>query len=195
MLRRNEGTCPSSPSDDEVGELEGTIRAERAKRAEQSNRSSQAERVVEAGVSGGQNRAADDPRRTLLHGDDLGLGKCRDRQPVGDALFDRCHQMRAQGTQVAAQHDGVRIDDTNNIVDRIPQGTADTLEHLEHRSLAFIYGLDDLPDRFLRSFVDQPSRLISGQQVAGSQQAREDRSTTAGSRSDHTSRPALTDPR
>jgi hypothetical protein len=27
VLRRNEGTCPSSPSDDEVGELKGAIRA------------------------------------------------------------------------------------------------------------------------------------------------------------------------
>jgi hypothetical protein len=37
VLRRREGTCFSSPSDDEVGALKGAIRAERAKRAEQSN--------------------------------------------------------------------------------------------------------------------------------------------------------------
>ena len=90
------GVVAPSGSAQSDGELEGTIRAERAKRAEQSNWSSQAERVVEAGVSGGQNSAADDPRRTLLDGDDLGLGKCRDRQPAGDSLVDRCHQMRAQ---------------------------------------------------------------------------------------------------
>jgi hypothetical protein len=61
VLRRNEGTCTSSPSDDEVGELEGAIRAERAKRAEQSNWSSQSERVIEAGVPRSQNSSANDP--------------------------------------------------------------------------------------------------------------------------------------
>ena len=63
------------------------------------------------------------------------------------------------------------IDDTNNVVNRIAQGCSGTLQHLEHRSLALIDCLDDPADRFLRSFVDQPSRLISGQQVADSEQA------------------------
>jgi hypothetical protein len=38
VLRRSEQTRFSSPNDDEVGALQGAIRAERAKRAEQSNR-------------------------------------------------------------------------------------------------------------------------------------------------------------
>ena len=78
--------------------------------------------------------------------------------------------MRTQGTQVAAEDDGVRVGDTDHVVNRITQGSACTLEYLEHRSLAFIDGLDDPPDRFLGSFVDQPSRLVSGQQIADSQQ-------------------------
>jgi hypothetical protein len=36
VLRRRERTCFSFPSDDEVGALQGAIRAERAQRAEQS---------------------------------------------------------------------------------------------------------------------------------------------------------------
>ena len=36
VLRR-EGTCCSSPSDDEIGALQGAIRAKRAQRAEQSS--------------------------------------------------------------------------------------------------------------------------------------------------------------
>ena len=36
VLRRREGTCFLFPSDDEVGALQGAIRAERAQRAEQS---------------------------------------------------------------------------------------------------------------------------------------------------------------
>ena len=75
-------------------ELEGAIRAERAKRAS-NQRSSQGERVVEAGVARGQNSAADNPRHVLFHSGDLGPGKRGDRQPVGDALVDRRHQMRA----------------------------------------------------------------------------------------------------
>ena len=82
MLRRNEGTCPSSPSDDEVGELEDAIRAERAKRAEQSNRSGQRERVIEAGVPRDQNSSADDPGHVRFDSDDLGPGKSGGRQPV-----------------------------------------------------------------------------------------------------------------
>jgi len=35
VLRRREGTCFSSPSDDEVGGFQGAIRAERAQRAKQ----------------------------------------------------------------------------------------------------------------------------------------------------------------
>jgi hypothetical protein len=34
VLRRSEGTCFSSPSDDEVGALQGAIRAERANASE-----------------------------------------------------------------------------------------------------------------------------------------------------------------
>ena len=170
MLRRNEGTCPSSPSDDEVGELEGAIRAERAKRAEQSNWSSQGERVVEAGVAGGQHSASDNPGHVLINSDDFGRGKGRDRQPVGNALFDRRHQVRAQSSQVAAQDDSVRIDNCDYVVNGVAQCTACALEHLQHRGVAFLYGLNDFPNRFLRSFVDQPGRLLSGQQVPDSQQ-------------------------
>ena len=80
-------------SDDEVGELESAIRAERAKRAEQSNRSREVQRVVEAGVASSQDCATHHPRHILFHSDDLGVGKRRDRHPMGDAFLDRVPQV------------------------------------------------------------------------------------------------------
>jgi hypothetical protein len=49
VLRRREGTCFLFPSDDEVGALQGAIRAERGQRAEQSNseRAQRAEQSTE----------------------------------------------------------------------------------------------------------------------------------------------------
>ena len=157
-------------SDDEGGELESAIRAERAKRAEQSNRSREGERVVEAGVASNQNCATNHPRHILFNSDDLGLSKRRDRHPMGDALLDGVPQVGAQRSEVTAQDHCVRIDDADDIVDCITQCSAGPLEDLQHRSLAFINGPDNAPNRFPGLFIDQPGRLIFGQQVADSQQ-------------------------
>ena len=58
----------------------------------------------------------------------------------------------------------------DDVVDRVTQRRAGPLEDLQHRSLAFINGLDNAPNRFPGSLIDQSGRLIFGQQVADSQQ-------------------------
>jgi hypothetical protein len=79
VLRRSEGTCSSSRSDDEVGEINGAIRAQRA---EQSNRPGERERIVEAGVPRSKNGSTDDPRYALVYGNDLRAGKGGDRDSM-----------------------------------------------------------------------------------------------------------------
>jgi hypothetical protein len=166
VLRRSEGTCSSSRSDDEVGELNGAIRAQRAKRAEQSNRPGEVERIVEAGVPRSKNGSTDDPRYALVDGNDLGAGKGGDRDSMGDPFLDGVHQVGTQGTEIAAQDHSVRVDDAYHVIYRITQGRASALKDLQHRSLAFIDGLNDEPNCLLRLLVDQPSRFITGEQLA-----------------------------
>jgi hypothetical protein len=66
VLRRNEGTCPSSPSDDEVGELEGAIRACDVRAAdlqEEPTKRARTERLSWTVVSSDPTKTAA-PRRT-----------------------------------------------------------------------------------------------------------------------------------
>lgn len=155
------------PSDDEVGELQEAIRAERA---EQSNCSGEGKRIVETGVARGKHRSTDYPRHVLVDGNDLGAGKRRDCDSMGDPFLDGIHQVRTQRTEIAAQDHSVRIDDADHVIDRVAHGRACALEHLQHRRLALIDRLNDEPDRFLRSFVDHPSCFIARQQIADDQQ-------------------------
>jgi hypothetical protein len=106
----------------------------------------------------------------LFHSDDLGVGKSRDRDSVGDAFLDRVHQVQTKRSEVTTQDHRVRVDNPDDVVNRVTQGRACALEHLQHRSLAFIDRRHDEPYRFIRSLVDQSGRSVTRQQLANSQQ-------------------------
>ena len=157
----------------------------------------QPERIVQAGISGGQGGASDDPRHGLGQPDDLRVRR-RQRRPYVLRYVGECRRAdtRLKHAQVAAEDHDVRVDDTDHVVEHPAEdlrGLCSSTACRPARSRAAAasasspHGLVRVRVDCLMGLLGQTHQPAVGEQLGGA------RRTTPGSRCVHTSTAARSD--